>query len=173
MWRSAAPDAEALQAAPPARTPADRGCWRERAQCRNERGFRMQIKESVRLQQRRSGDQPRLVAARHGHATAYAGLLIVLPVAWLAAALPAAAGAADQAPASEPPAPAKSGLLDRLTFHAYVNQAYAISDHHQIVGIPTAGTTDYRTVALQFRYALDAADAVVAQLANLRLGQSP
>ena len=77
------------------------------------------------------------------------------------------------APAPAPPPSRTQSLLDRLSFHAYLNQAYAISDHHQIFGIPTTGTTDYRTVGLQFRYALSPSDTIVTQLSSFRFGQSP
>lgn len=115
-------------------------------------------------------------------ALALAWLVCALPAAARtddAAAAPAAESAAAQAtePAAAPAAPASSagseGTFDRLTFHAYVNQAYAISQHHQIEGIPTSGTADDRTVALQFRFALAASDAIVAQLGSFRYGVSP
>jgi hypothetical protein len=86
-------------------------------------------------------------------------------------AAPAAAGAATPAPADQP-APASPAWLNGLTFHAYINQAYAISRYHQIFGIPTTGTTDYRTVALQVRYAMTKEDTIVTQFISFREGQS-
>jgi hypothetical protein len=96
------------------------------------------------------------------------------------AGVPDASAAADQAPPAADPAAAPApqptraqSLLDKLSFHAYLNQAYAISDHHQIFGIPTTGTTDYRTVGLQLRFAISPADTIVTQLLSFRFGQSP
>ena len=63
--------------------------------------------------------------------------------------------------------------LSKLSVHGYVNQAYAVSEDHQIFGIPTNGTTDYRDLALQFRYDQDRRNAFVVQLRQERLGESP
>jgi len=63
--------------------------------------------------------------------------------------------------------------LFRLSIHGYISQAYAVSDDHQILGIPTNGTTDYRDLALQFRYDQDRKNAFVLQLRQERLGDSP
>ena len=63
--------------------------------------------------------------------------------------------------------------LSKLSVHGYVNQAYAVSDEYQIFGIPTEGTTDYRDLALQFRYDQDARNVFVLQIRQERLGDSP
>lgn len=60
-----------------------------------------------------------------------------------------------------------------LTIHGYLTQAYANSSGGQILGIPTDGTTDYRTAALQFRYRMSPQDSFVLQLSHERLGVSP
>ncbi len=61
----------------------------------------------------------------------------------------------------------------RLSIHGYISQAYAVSEDYQILGIPTDGTTDYRDLALQFRYDQDRKNAFVLQLRQERLGDSP
>jgi hypothetical protein len=112
-------------------------------------------------------------------AAAQPALLAALPPA-LTAAPPAisatTAAAAPAADSSAAPAPAPSrapSWLDKLSFHAYLNQAYAISQYHQIFGVPTSGTADYRTIGLQSRYAVTPNDSIVIQLLNFRFGQSP
>lgn len=62
--------------------------------------------------------------------------------------------------------------LSRVSIHGYVSQAYAVSQNHQIYGIPTGGTTDYRDLALQFRYDPNRRNAVVLQLRQQRFGES-
>ena len=64
------------------------------------------------------------------------------------------------------------GWLTHVSVHGYVSQAYAESRDHQIYGIPTGGTTDYRDLALQFRYDPDRKNAVVLQLRQQRFGES-
>jgi hypothetical protein len=64
-------------------------------------------------------------------------------------------------------------LADRLSIHGYLTQAYAISDSHQVVGIPHGGTFDYRRAALLFRFKGTPNDAFVVQLASRELGDSP
>ena len=61
----------------------------------------------------------------------------------------------------------------KLSIHGYVSQAYAVSDEHQILGIPTGGTADYRDLALQFRYDANRHNAAVVQLRHARFGDSP
>lgn len=63
------------------------------------------------------------------------------------------------------------GWLSKVSFHGYVNQAFAVSEDHQIFGIPTNGTTDYRDLALQFRYDQDRKNSVVVQFRHERLGE--
>ena len=59
---------------------------------------------------------------------------------------------------------------DKLSIHGYLTQAYAISDTGSYLGIPSSGTTDYRTAALQFRYSPSVADNITLQLSHRRLG---
>lgn len=63
--------------------------------------------------------------------------------------------------------------LSKLSIHGYVSQAYAVSDQHQIFGIPTGGTTDYRDLALQLRYDQDLKNVFVVQFRQERFGDSP
>ena len=62
--------------------------------------------------------------------------------------------------------------LSKFSIHGYISQAYAVSEDHQILGIPTDGTTDYRDLALQFRYDQDRKNSFVVQLRQERLGDS-
>lgn len=64
-------------------------------------------------------------------------------------------------------------LTDKLAIHGYLTQGYAISDSHQVVGIPTRGTFEYRRAALLIRFKGSPNDAFVVQLANRELGDSP
>ena len=61
----------------------------------------------------------------------------------------------------------------RLAVHGYLSQAYAAADDTPVLGIPEKGTTDYRTLALQFRYALGDRDTLVVQFSHERFGTSP
>jgi hypothetical protein len=96
----------------------------------------------------------------------------------LAAALAVALGAGGAAHAQEPAEPpaqnetAPAETSSKLSFHAYLNQAYARSDSHQVFGIPEDGTANYNNIAFQFRYQLTHKDVVVVQLAHDRLGKS-
>jgi hypothetical protein len=83
---------------------------------------------------------------------------------------PAAAEAATDA-ADEASAPPPSE--QRLVVHGYLSQAYARSNGHQVIGIPKAGSSDYRRAAVLFRASLTANDTMVVQLAQRRLGESP
>jgi hypothetical protein len=62
------------------------------------------------------------------------------------------------------------GWLGKVSIHGYVSQAYAVSEDHPIFGIPTDGTTDYRDLALQFRYDQDRKNAFVVQFRHERFG---
>ncbi|HUP46994.1 MAG TPA: hypothetical protein VM779_15920 [Thermoanaerobaculia bacterium] len=64
-------------------------------------------------------------------------------------------------------------VMSKLSIHGYVSQAWATSEDHQIFGIPTDGTTDYRDLALQFRYDQSRENVFVVQLRHQRLGDSP
>ena len=63
------------------------------------------------------------------------------------------------------------GWLSKVSIHGYVSQAYAVSEDHPIFGIPTDGTTDYRDLALQFRYDPNRKNAFVVQFRHERLGE--
>lgn len=62
---------------------------------------------------------------------------------------------------------------DKLTIHGSINMAYGKSDGLTYFGVPKDGTTDYRSVTLQFGYKISDADRVVVQLLNRKLGRSP
>jgi hypothetical protein len=68
-------------------------------------------------------------------------------------------------------AQAVPGWLSKVSVHGYVSQAYAFSEDHPIYGIPTDGTTDYRDLALQFRYDQDRKNAFVVQFRHERFGE--
>lgn len=63
-------------------------------------------------------------------------------------------------------------MLDKITIHGYLSQAYAISDGNHVVGIPEKGTTDYRTAALQMRVQISPKDIFAVQISHERIGKS-
>lgn len=68
----------------------------------------------------------------------------------------------------------QGGWLSKLSVHGYLSQAYAVSDDHEVLGIPTGGgTADYRDVALQLRYDADRKNAAVVQFRHASFGNSP
>lgn len=75
--------------------------------------------------------------------------------------------------AGHPARGAAQSIMDRLSVHGYLTQAYAITDTGLIMGIPTTGTSDYRRAALLLRYAISSKEAFVVQVAHRRLGESP
>lgn len=62
---------------------------------------------------------------------------------------------------------------NNLTVHGYLSQGYASSTDLPIYGISDEGTYDYRSLALQFRYAMSSSNALVVQFSHRRLGDSP
>lgn len=60
----------------------------------------------------------------------------------------------------------------KFSVHGYVAQAYAVSDSQQILGIPPGGTTEYRDLALQFRYDPDRRNSAAAQLRHEQFGDT-
>lgn len=68
-------------------------------------------------------------------------------------------------------AQAVPGWLSKVSVHGYASQAYAVSEEHPIFGIPTDGTTNYRDLALQFRYDPNRKNAVVVQFRHERFGE--
>jgi hypothetical protein len=85
--------------------------------------------------------------------------------AW--AAIVAASLCASRAEAQSAPS------LDGLSIHGFLSQAYAAADGGQVRGIPTGGTTDYRTAALQVRFDATDRTRVVVQLSHERMGRNP
>lgn len=79
-----------------------------------------------------------------------------------------AAGSTQAQDAAAPPS-----TEPKLSIHGYLTQAYAITNHDRLLGIPDNGTSDYRRVALQVRYDLGDRNHFVVQLGQRRLGQSP
>jgi len=75
--------------------------------------------------------------------------------------------------ASASPAAAQGVPLDRLSIHGFLTQAYGITDGHQFLGLPSYGTSDYRSAALLFRYDATDRDVFVVQFSHERLGLSP
>lgn len=75
----------------------------------------------------------------------------------------------------------EKSLGERFEFHGFLTQAYATSSFSDlgptpqevILGIPEDGTSDYRFLALQFRYEISPKDIVVVQLSSRSLGESP
>ena len=72
-------------------------------------------------------------------------------------------------------------LSEKFQFHGFMTQAYAVGSYTDqgptpdeiIVGISEDGTTDYRFLALQFRYEISDSDLLVVQLSSRSLGDSP
>jgi hypothetical protein len=63
-------------------------------------------------------------------------------------------------------------LEPRLTMNGFLTQGVARSQEEPVLGIPTTSTTDYRTAALQVRYALEDKGMFVMQFSHRRVGQS-
>ncbi len=72
-----------------------------------------------------------------------------------------------------PRAAGAQAALDRLSVHGFLSQAFGMSQRNQVIGIPEQGTFDYRTAALQFRFAATDDDHVVVQFSHERFGRSP
>lgn len=66
-------------------------------------------------------------------------------------------------------------LLSKLSVHGFLSQTYAHASDESatVVGITKDGTTDYRTAALQFSYAITEKDRLVVQLSHERIGIDP
>ena len=71
--------------------------------------------------------------------------------------------------------------VDKFQFHGFMTQAWAKASYTDggptpnevILGISEDGTTDYRFLALQFRYEISGDDLLVVQLSSRSLGDSP
>ncbi len=79
---------------------------------------------------------------------------------------------------------AGGGMAPKFQFHGFLTQAYATSSFvkggptsptsdESALGIPEDGTTDYRFLALQFRYSITPKDTVIVQLSSRAIGFSP
>ncbi len=88
---------------------------------------------------------------------------------------------ADSAAASDD---TSKGPLSKLEVHGFLTQAFATANFgkggflnptvdDQVLGIPEDGTYDYRTLAIQFRYAISPKDTMVIQFSSRALGKSP
>lgn len=99
----------------------------------------------------------------------------LLPLLLLASLAAPPLRAQEPLPSPEPaaaPEPMAAQEEDRLTVHGFLTQAYAFADGRQTYGISEEGTADYRTAALQFRYAMSDKDTFVLQLSHERIGRS-
>lgn len=72
-----------------------------------------------------------------------------------------------------PAAARAQDIADKFQFHASLDWGYGLSDGLPVFGVNHQGTTDYKTIALQFRYLLDDNNQFVTQLLSLSLGTSP
>ncbi|MDE3054964.1 MAG: hypothetical protein KGJ70_13830, partial [Gemmatimonadota bacterium] len=61
-------------------------------------------------------------------------------------------------------------FTDRFSFHGSLVWGYGKSDGLPVFGVNKDGTTDYRALALQFRYAVTPNDEFVTQLLSRALG---
>lgn len=74
-----------------------------------------------------------------------------------------------------------STSLAKLQIHGFLTQAWAQAEfvnggptvNETALGIPERGTTNYRNLALQFRYDMSPKDVFVVQFSNRALGASP
>jgi hypothetical protein len=95
--------------------------------------------------------------------------MAVVPIKCLLAGAAGALISLAVSPAAGQEPPPSDG---RLAIHGYLTQAYARSSGAPLLGIPEDGTTDYRTAALQLRYALTGKDSFVVQVSHERFGAS-
>jgi len=103
------------------------------------------------------------------------GRVLLVGAVFCLAALVRAADEAPQAPPSPAPAVESAGEGEsKLAVHGYLTEGYARgTDDELVIGIPEDGTTNYRRVALQFRYAPTPKDDFLVQFGQRRLGESP
>jgi hypothetical protein len=95
--------------------------------------------------------------------------------------LVASSALADETPQSPAPAPSPAAAPEaapegesKFVVHGYLTQAYARgTDPQLVIGIPENGTTNYRRVALQFRYSPTSHDTLIVQFGQRKLGDSP
>ncbi len=95
-----------------------------------------------------------------------------------------AEAAEDGASQEAAPAPATAGPMDKLQVHGFLTQSYATADFAKggfssptsdeiFLGIPEDGTSEYRNLAIQFRYEVSPKNVMVVQFAHRRFGDSP
>jgi len=110
------------------------------------------------------------------------GTLAVVCVAAAVLSLLAGPARAQEAPSPAPassPDDSKSAdqqsteSFPKFVVNGFLSQAYAISSGNQILGIPKAGTADYRTSAVQLWVQVSKYDSFSIQIGNDRLGDSP
>lgn len=70
-------------------------------------------------------------------------------------------------------AAAQEALGDRLSIHGSANIGYGKTDGLPYFGMTKDGTSDYRSLALQFGYKIDDKNRVVTQLLHRNFGESP
>lgn len=70
------------------------------------------------------------------------------------------------------PAIAGAQASEKLSIYGYLTQGYGQTDGAPIYGLTDKGTTDYRAMALQFRYAPSMNHTLVVQLGHRRLALS-
>jgi len=65
------------------------------------------------------------------------------------------------------------GTAEQLTFYGYINQAYGVSGQTPIQGLNKDATTDYRSAAVQLRFAISPNDNFVVQALTRSRGTNP
>ena len=97
----------------------------------------------------------------------------------------ALAAAATSSPQDSSSGSTASKLLSKLQVHGFLTQAWVTANFadggfvpppngdERLLGIPEDGTTNYRTMAIQFRYEIDRSNILVMQLSSRALGTSP
>src|SRR5690349_24364370 len=68
---------------------------------------------------------------------------------------------------------AQETVVDRLSIHGYLTEAYGVAYGGRVLGLDADGTADYRRAAILARYSIAPTDAFVVQVAQRRLGDSP
>ncbi|HQU71994.1 MAG TPA: hypothetical protein PKV71_05080 [Calditrichia bacterium] len=63
--------------------------------------------------------------------------------------------------------------LNNLEIHGFLTQSYGRSSNYTIFGIPVGGTTDLRSLALQFQHQTTASISATVQFSHFRLANSP
>ena len=70
------------------------------------------------------------------------------------------------------PGSAQSPYESPFSIYGFLTQGFAATESVPIMGIPMGGTADYRALAVQARYRVDAKSNVVTQISHRRLGHS-